>query len=129
MKKLPLFITSEKIMKKNLVVENRMFYKVRFESKTNSFNTEMLSSLKKIGSNVRVIDFFNLRVCDVDVFQNILRNFPKIEKMKFNNCHNYLTDQQSNVANVLKLEHLKELELDNSCANVIYDFNQVINYI
>ena len=116
-------------MKKNLVVENRMFYKVRFESKTNSFNTEMLSCLKKIGSNVREIKFRHFWVHDVNVFQNILRNFPKIEKMKLNNCHNYLTDQQSNVANVLKLEHLKELELDNSCGMVNYDFNCIINCI
>ena len=128
MKKLPLFISHEKMVKKNLVVENRMFYKVRFESKTNSFDTEMLSSLKKIGSNVRVIDFINLRVCDVDVFQNILRNFPKIEKIHFHKCHNNFPYQQLN-AYVLKLEHLKELELNHSSANVIYDFNQVINYI
>ena len=115
-------------MKKLLVVENRMFYKVRFESKNKSFNTEMLSSLKKLGSNVREIEFIHLWICDVDVFQNILRNFPKVEKMQFKRCYNDLLHQQSNDI-VLKLEHLKELELDSSWANVIYDFNQVINYI
>ena len=128
MKKLPLFISHEKMMKKNLVVENRMFYKVRFESKTNNFNTEMLSSLKKIGSNVRELEFNRSCVSDVNVFQNILRNFPKIEKIQFHKCHNYFPYQQSN-ANVLKLEHLKELELFHSCPNVINDFYQVINYI
>ena len=128
MKKLPLFISHEKMMKKNFIVENRMFYKVRFESKEKSFNTEMLSSLKKIGLNVREIEFNRSFVSDVNVFQNILRNFPKIEKIQFHKCHNYFPYQQSN-ANVLKLEHLKELELADSCANVIYDFNQVINYI
>ena len=126
MKKLPLFISHEKMMKKDLVVENRMFNKVRLESKDKSFNTDMISSLKKIGSNVREIEFIFFWVRDVDVFQNILRNFPKVEKITMRAC--MFQNQQSN-ANVLKLEHLKELELDNSCADVIYDFNQVINYI
>ena len=120
MKKLTLFITSEKMMKKDLVVENRMFYRVSFASEDKFFNTKMLSSLNKIGSNVREIEFNRSCVSDVNVFQNILRNFPKVEKLKLKMC--IFRIQQTN-AIVLQLEHLKELELDSSCANVIYDFN------
>ena len=120
MKKLPLFITYEKMMKKKLIVENRMFYRVSFASEDKFFNTKMLSSLKNIGSNVREIEFIYSCVRDVNAFQNILRNFPKVEKLKLKMC--IFSIQQTN-AIVLKLEHLKELELDSSCANVIYGFN------
>ena len=70
-------------------------------------NTEMLSSLERIGSNIREIEF---SFCFIPTL-NILINFPKVEKITIRACifHNQF-------ANDLKLEHLNELELN-------YDIN------
>lgn len=127
MKKLPLIIRGDTLRANHLTIGNWKFYKVKFKSIKNSFNSEMLSRLKRIGTSIREVDFDHCYVSKQKVFQNILRNFPKLEKLTFESCSFRFRYQKSKV-NVLKLQNLNELELNNSCLMVNYNFNQIINY-
>ena len=106
MKKLPLFISNGKLLKKDFFAGKRKFYKISFKFLVLILNTEMLS-LERIGSNVREIEF---SFCFISTL-NILINFPKVEKITIRACR-----FQNQFANDLKLEHINELELN-------YDIN------
>ena len=127
MKKLPLIISYGKMMKKNLVVEKRLFYKTSFKSLNKILNTEMLSSLERIGSNVREIEFSFCHFPTAKIFLDILRNFPKVEKITIIKCFLFSSEQLNH--HLLILDYLKEIEMDKSYEHVNYDFNQLINCI
>lgn len=119
MKNLPLIIHDDILRKKHLIVANlnSKFYKVLFDSIQKTFNNNMLSSLKTIGSNIREVEFIQCSVKEPKEYRNILNYFLKAEKLSFNSCSFRNLYKQSD-DQVLELENLRELLIKQSCLTV-----------
>ncbi|CAO1320509.1 unnamed protein product [Diamesa hyperborea] len=116
---LPLTIRLPKLERKRFIVENRMFYEVNFIQMEKTYNAENVASLKKMGSNVREINFIDCHVRNNNEYQRILNNFPKVEKLSFVQCSFYYPYQKLE-ANVFKSENLTSLELQDSCFLILH---------
>ena len=118
------------LRKKHLIVGNlsSKLYKVFFDSIFKTFNVNMLSCLKTIGSNIREIEFMNSSVKEPKEFKNMLSNFPKQEKLTFNGC-SFRKHYKNSDAQVLELVNLNELVLKHCCLTVNYNYNKIINCI
>lgn len=130
MKRLTLTICGDLSRKDHLTLGNWKFYKVVFKSINKSLNKDMLSKLTTIGAYVHEIEFIECSVHDPKVFQNILRNFLKVEKLTFLECmfRNHLKISDTDV---LELENLKELVFKQHSLMVNYDFklnNKLYSY-
>ena len=110
MKKLPLIICGDKTTMDVLTIGDRKFYKVVFKLIQDRFNTDMLSSLNTIGSSIREIEINDCYDMNLEEFQNILRIFPKAEKLTCDGC--YFTKSE---IDILVHESLNEVVL-NRCS-------------
>lgn len=121
MKKLPLTINGHHWRRNHMIGGklNYNFYKVEINM-IKSFGTKMLSNLKKIGSNMREIEFAYCMVKEPKVFKDILNNFPKAEKLTFNGCSFRKIYKESHDS-VLELVKLDELVIKQSCLTVNYN--------
>ena len=124
MKKLPLIICGDKTTMDVLTIGERKFYKVVFELIHDIFNTDMLSSLNTIGFNIREIEINNCYDMKLEEFQNILRIFPKAEKLTCDDI--YFTKSE---IDILEHESLNEVVLKKCSLRVNYHFNQTIIWI
>lgn len=125
MKKLPLTICGDLLRKKHMTIGNWKFYKVIFKSINKSFNSESLSKLKAIGSNVREIKFIDCYVNEPKVFQYILRNFLEVEKITFDKCTFRKRFKKSDTE-VLELKNLNELVFKQQNLMVNYNYKIII---
>lgn len=128
MKKLPLKLRGNVLKKNNLIVGDRKFYKVSFDSIDEKYNFQMLSKLEAMGSNVHEIVFSNCRVSEPKVIHDILRNFPNIVSLIFKRCEFIEPYQKSNIE-AIQFYYLEDLVLFDSCLMVSYNLNLILKCI
>ena len=123
MKNLPLIIRADILRETPLIVGKWKFHKVIFISINKRYNKAKLPSLKSIGRNIREIEFVHCSGIKLQVLQNILRFFPKVEKLTFHTSRFRNRYKESDKNNILELKYLKELVIKQNCLRVSYAQN------
>ncbi|CAO1435058.1 unnamed protein product [Diamesa hyperborea] len=118
MKKLPLVIRADILRPTPLIVGKWKFYKVYFISIEKKYNKK-LPSLKSIGKNIREIEFVHCSGMKLQVLQNILKFFPKVEKLTFHTSRFRDRFKAGDKNTVIELKYLKELVIKQNCLRVL----------
>ena len=122
MKNIPLVLRGNLFRDNHLIVRNfnSKFYKIVFKSNYDNYDANMLSSLKKIGSNIREIKFTDCIFISIEFFMNILRTFPEAKKVTFEGCFIPFTKYDEDF---LDFPNLTDLVLKECYCEVNYDYN------